>query len=38
MLLLWWYDSDRMKALEDAKKSGKTLEQGEVDVHPWDKK
>lgn len=38
MINRWWWDQDRIAALEDAKKNGKTLEQGEVDVKPWDKK
>ncbi len=38
VMLLWWYDTDRMKALADAQANDKTLEQGEVDVHFWDKK
>lgn len=38
MINRWWWDQDRTKALADAKASDKTLEQGEVDVKPWDKK
>jgi microcin C transport system substrate-binding protein len=38
MMTLWWFDTDRVKALEEARAKGTTLEQGEVDVKPWDKK
>ncbi|MEZ0228115.1 MAG: hypothetical protein ACAI25_05775, partial [Planctomycetota bacterium] len=38
MMLLWWFDPDRAKALETARQEKKPLEQGEVDVRPWDKK
>jgi microcin C transport system substrate-binding protein len=38
MMSFWWYDSDRIAALDQARKDGKTLEQGEVDSHFWDKK
>jgi ABC-type transport system substrate-binding protein len=38
MMLTWWFDPDRIKTLEEAKASGKPLEQGEVNVKPWEKK
>ncbi len=38
MMMLWWWDGDRAKALAAARAGDKTLEQGEVDHKPWDKK
>lgn len=38
MLSTWWFDPDAAKALADAKAAGKALEQGTVDVKPWEKK
>jgi microcin C transport system substrate-binding protein len=42
MMMLWWYDTDRMKALATARAAGETLGAGDVeadvDVKPWDKK
>jgi ABC-type transport system substrate-binding protein len=35
MLLLWWPDAGRAKALAEARKAGTSLEQGEIDVRPW---
>ena len=38
MVLLWWSDPEREKAMIEAKKTGGSLPQGEVIVKPWEKK
>lgn len=36
ILSMWWIDPDREKGLKQAMAAGKTLEQGTVEVQPWD--
>jgi microcin C transport system substrate-binding protein len=38
MMLLWWFDPGRAQALAKARETGASLEQGQVDHKPWDKK
>ena len=35
MLLLWWWDPEKERALEAARSAGRKLEQGPIDVRPW---
>jgi hypothetical protein len=32
----WWYDAAKAKRLREAREAGTKLEQGEVEVAPWD--
>jgi len=34
----WWYDPDKIKRLEEAKKNNESLPQGETVIRPWAKK